>query len=91
MKSWTTKSGIKIHKVFGVFPGSIFPPFADNEGLMVESWKKLLDTGCKIFLPAHGSERSRELVQKQYDKLGPLYRTSPHSGAREISSLILME
>ena len=47
--------------MFGVFAGSVFPPFADDVRLMVESWKKLLDTGCGTYLPGHGSERSKNL------------------------------
>lgn len=54
--------------LFGVFPGSAFPPFADNPGLMVASWGKLLETGCRIYLPAHGFERSRAQLKRQYDK-----------------------
>jgi len=54
--------------MFGVFPGSVFPPFGMDEQQMVQSWLKLLDTGCRLFLPSHGSANSRELVQRCYDK-----------------------
>ncbi len=54
--------------IFGIFRGSVLPPFALDRELMVRSWKKLLDTGCSTFLPAHGSERGRDILQKQYDK-----------------------
>jgi glyoxylase-like metal-dependent hydrolase (beta-lactamase superfamily II) len=54
--------------LFGIFRGSVFPPFADNPKLMVQSWKKLLDTGCTTFLPAHGSERDKAVLKRQYDK-----------------------
>ena len=54
--------------MFGIFPGSVFPPFAVDVSLMVKSWKKLLDTGCKTFLPAHGSERSADLLERNYKK-----------------------
>jgi glyoxylase-like metal-dependent hydrolase (beta-lactamase superfamily II) len=54
--------------MFGIFPGSVFPPFGQDELQMILSWKKLLDTGCRLFLPSHGSGNSRELVQKCYDK-----------------------
>jgi len=59
--------------MFGVFAGSVFPPFADDVRLMVESWKKLLDTGCGIYLPGHGSERSKDLLKRQYEKYKELY------------------
>lgn len=52
--------------MFGIFKNSVYPPFAANPQRMVESWKRLLDTGCSLFLPSHGTENSRELVLKQY-------------------------
>lgn len=55
--------------MFGIFKGSIFPPFADDTELMVVSWGKLLDTGCDLFLPAHGFLRIAETVRKEYFKL----------------------
>ena len=54
--------------IFGVFPHSIFPPFADDIRLMVSSWGSLLETGCRLFLPGHGSADSRELVATAYTK-----------------------
>ncbi|UTB31789.1 MAG: hypothetical protein NKF70_09735 [Methanobacterium sp. ERen5] len=35
--------------MFGIFGNSIYPPFADNPKIMIESWGKLLDTGCSSF------------------------------------------
>ncbi len=54
--------------MFGVFPGSVYPPFADNEDEMIRSWGKLLDTGCFIYLPAHGTENKAEIVKTDYRK-----------------------
>jgi len=54
--------------MFGIFPGSIYPPFADDIPLLVQSWKLLLETGATIFLPSHGQKRLRHCVQDQYDK-----------------------
>lgn len=54
--------------MFGIFPNSIFPPFADNVSELVKSWSKLLDTNCKQFLPAHGTGNSRKLVLKLISK-----------------------
>ncbi len=54
--------------MFGIFKKKIFPPFAWNARQMVSSWRNLLDTGCTVFLPAHGSTRSREVLYKEYDK-----------------------
>ena len=58
--------------LFGIFRGAVFPPFAGDPKLMVQSWKKLLDTGCITFLPAHGSERDKEVLKRQYDKYNQL-------------------
>ncbi len=54
--------------MFGVFKNSVFPPFADNIAEMLESWKKLLSTDCSIFLPGHGREIKRSLLQKEQKK-----------------------
>lgn len=52
----------------GMFKNSIYPPFACDPKQMIDSWGKLLNTGCSLFLPAHGTENSRELVEKQFNK-----------------------
>ena len=54
--------------MFGVFNNSVFPPYLEDTKEMIESWKKLLNTGCKIFLPGHGKEINRNLLQKEYEK-----------------------
>jgi glyoxylase-like metal-dependent hydrolase (beta-lactamase superfamily II) len=54
--------------MFGVFPGSIFPPYGNDVRQMVESWEKLLETSCRLFIPAHGSANKRDLVQKCYSR-----------------------
>jgi len=46
----------------------VFPPFADDVQELLESWRKLLDTNCMLFIPSHGTENSRELVEKEYNK-----------------------
>ena len=33
-----------------------YPPFADNKNHVLESWVKLIDSGSKVFYPAHGEE-----------------------------------
>lgn len=54
--------------MFGVFNWSVYPPFADNTQIMIESWGKLLKTGCLTYLPGHGSEISLNLLEKEYGK-----------------------
>ena len=53
--------------MFGVFPKSIFPPFADDTIQLKKSWKKLLDTKCEVFLPGHGKPISRARLIKQFE------------------------
>lgn len=43
--------------------GEIFPPFAKHPDEVSGSWAKLADTGCRLFLPAHGNEIPSELVK----------------------------
>ncbi len=54
--------------MFGVFPRSVFPPFAVDPEEMIRSWGKLLETPCSLFLPSHGGGNRRDLVEKDYNK-----------------------
>lgn len=54
--------------MFGIFRGSILPPFGTDLSKMVESWGRLIDTGCGVFLPGHGTFRDRKLVMREYEK-----------------------
>lgn len=54
--------------LFGTYPGSCFPPFADDRKLLFKSWELLLKTGCSIFFPSHGSVRTREQVSRELNK-----------------------
>jgi hydroxyacylglutathione hydrolase len=55
--------------MFGVFRNSIFPPFANDKDLLCKSWYRLLETGCKLYLPSHGTANSRKLVMHEYNRL----------------------
>lgn len=59
--------------MFGVLKSSVFPPYAEQPEVMVRSWKRLLDTGCTLFIPAHGTANSKELLEKQYKKYKDIY------------------
>jgi hydroxyacylglutathione hydrolase len=69
--------------LFGIFKGSVFPPFASNVFQLMESWRKLLETPCIIFLPSHGSARNREVLTRNYMKRS---RLSLKSNDTSISS-----
>ncbi len=57
--------------MFGVIPKKILPPFGDDVGQMVHSWKQLLATGCHTFLPGHGFGVSRPTVENNITALSP--------------------
>jgi glyoxylase-like metal-dependent hydrolase (beta-lactamase superfamily II) len=61
--------------MFGIVPGSVFPPFASDVPLMIESWGKLLASGCRLFIPAHGTANPRDLVQRDFDKFRGVAKT----------------
>jgi hydroxyacylglutathione hydrolase len=54
--------------LFGVFKSTVLPPFAEDTAEMVRSWGKLLETGCRLFLPSHGGEKTREELEVEYKK-----------------------
>ena len=49
-------------------PWSVFPPFADDVAQLLESWKRLLETGCRIFLPGHGTAIGRPLLERRFEE-----------------------
>jgi hydroxyacylglutathione hydrolase len=54
--------------LFGVFKGSVLPPYGSDLSLMVKSWGSLLDTGASLFLPGHGTAINRDLLETKYAK-----------------------
>lgn len=54
--------------LFGIFPKSTYPPFADDTNIMIKSWRKLLQTSCTLFMPAHGKPVTRQLLQKEFER-----------------------
>ncbi|PRX29332.1 glyoxylase-like metal-dependent hydrolase (beta-lactamase superfamily II) [Orenia metallireducens] len=42
--------------LFNFLPQSIYPPFANNEELLIESWKKISNYRCERYYPGHGGE-----------------------------------
>jgi hydroxyacylglutathione hydrolase len=53
--------------MFGIFKWSVFPPYAADINQMINSWGRLLETNCQVFLPGHGSANDRLLVQNCYN------------------------
>ncbi len=54
--------------MIGTYKNSIFPPFADDIQEMIKSWGRLLETECITFLPGHGKEINRKLLEREYNK-----------------------
>jgi glyoxylase-like metal-dependent hydrolase (beta-lactamase superfamily II) len=54
--------------MFGVFRGTVYPPFAGDTTKMINSWGSLLETNSRVFLPSHGSSNPRSLVERDYKK-----------------------
>lgn len=52
--------------VFGVFKWSVLPPYAADLDRTIESWGRLLETGCGLFLPGHGSAKTRAELKAGY-------------------------
>lgn len=59
--------------LFGIFPVSVFPPFADDVKQLILSWELLLGTGASIFLPSHGQSRKSSTLKLQYEKYNQLF------------------
>ncbi|PLX19732.1 MAG: Zn-dependent hydrolase [Marinilabiliales bacterium] len=55
--------------LFGIIPNKVLPPFADHMKDLYDSWKKLLETPCEKYLPAHGRLITRELLEEKFKKL----------------------
>ena len=54
--------------LFGIFKNSVFPPFANDVPELIKSWEILLETKCRLFLPGHGKEIKRNLLEKKWKK-----------------------
>jgi len=39
---------------FNFFPNSIYPPFANDQDKLIESWMKIASFNCEKFYPGHG-------------------------------------
>ncbi len=55
--------------VFNIWKGTVYPIFADNEALLKESWRKLLEEDFQYIYPAHGKRLShRKFYQEAIRK-----------------------
>ncbi len=55
--------------LFNAIPGSsVYPPFANDRKALIQSWERLLETGCRIFYPGHGTAFSCERLERSFEK-----------------------
>lgn len=47
---------------------NIYPPFANDETALLESWKKLLKQDADWYYPAHGKRLPHEEIRKEFEK-----------------------
>jgi hydroxyacylglutathione hydrolase len=52
--------------LFNIFKHSVYPPYANDQKILLKSWKALLEAGCEYFYPGHGKPFTRERLQKTY-------------------------
>jgi len=58
--------------LFHLFPGRVYPPFADLPTQLLESWKTLLASDADLFYPAHGRPVTREQLEKAFGRRSKL-------------------
>ncbi len=51
-----------------ILPYTIFPAFAEEPNQVIISWGRLLESNCRLFLPAHGNVITRERLESAYKK-----------------------
>ena len=54
--------------LFHVVKHSVFPPYANDQKILLSSWEKLLALGCEYFYPGHGKPFTRAKFEKTYKK-----------------------
>jgi len=55
--------------LFNVLPRSVYPPFANNESRLEESWRKISEYDCRRYYPGHGRVINRDKFEKSFKRL----------------------
>lgn len=50
--------------------GNLYPPFAEDEAQTLQTWNRLLESGCPCFYPSHGKPVSREKLESHIRENG---------------------
>ncbi len=48
--------------------GELYPPFADQEDMIVTTWEVLVATGAILFLPGHGKPIKKSILRSAIHK-----------------------
>lgn len=54
--------------LFNMFPNSVYPPFANDEEKLIQSWKKLRMKNCIKYYPGHGKDFDLKKFDKTIEK-----------------------
>ncbi len=65
---WKEKTAFAGDTLFGMNKKDCYPWFITDREELQKSWKKLLDTKCEIFYPAHGKPVPRSLLEQSWQK-----------------------
>jgi len=53
---------------FNIAGFGIYPPFANDQTTLMQTWRKLLDSGCERFFPGHGRMIPRSKFKRNLQK-----------------------
>jgi len=53
--------------MFNLFPNSVYPVFANNKEMLLQSWQKLKRLDCDYFYPGHGDTFEKEKFLQTYE------------------------
>lgn len=51
-----------------IFPNTVYPPFANDEALLLKSWAKIKNHGCEKYFPGHGKVFDKAKFEDSYKK-----------------------
>jgi glyoxylase-like metal-dependent hydrolase (beta-lactamase superfamily II) len=54
--------------MFNILPHSVFPPFANDQVRLLESWEKIKKYNCEKYFPAHGKAFTDEKFEITFKK-----------------------
>jgi len=55
--------------LFHIFRDHLYPPFADDTDILIQSWKKLADVDCEFYYPGHGQPFKHDDLLREYSRM----------------------